>query len=332
MTEGLSALDLALLDRWQRDFPLVPRPFATLAEALDLDEDLVIARTRDLKARGLVSRVGAVVRPNTAGASTLAALAVPPARLEAVARRVNAEPGVNHNYEREHEINLWFVATALDRAALNATLARIAADTGLEVLDLPLERAYHIDLGFPLADARGTARPPNPERPCIEASDLDRALLAALEEGLPLVHRPYAEVAEALGRCESEVIDDLRRLVEGGVVSRFGYVVRHRRLGFRANAMAVWDLPDESVDRVAAGFAARPFVTLCYRRPRRLPRWPYNLFCMIHGRERAEVERQLAELNAEAGTGALPQAVLFSRRCFKQRGARFSRQGQEAAA
>ena len=332
MTERLSAQDLALLDCWQRDFPLVPRPFGTLAEALDLDEDLVIARTRGLKARGLISRVGAVVRPNTAGASTLAALAVPPARLEAVASRVNAEPGVNHNYEREHEINLWFVATAPDRAALDATLARISADTGLEVLDLPLERAYHIDLGFPLSGDRGAARPPNPERSCIEVGENDRALLAALEDGLPLVHRPYAAVAETLGRCESEVIEDLRRLIEGAVVSRFGYIVRHRRLGFRANAMAVWDLPDESVDRVAAGFAARPFVTLCYRRPRRLPRWPYNLFCMIHGRERAEVERQIAELNTEAGTGSRPQAVLFSRRCFKQRGARFSGRRREAAA
>lgn len=332
MIERLSAQHLALLDRWQRDFPLVLRPFATLAEALGLDEDLVIARTHDMKARGLISRVGAVVRPNTAGASTLAALAVPPARLEAVAHRVNAEPGVNHNYEREHEINLWFVSTAQDRAALEDTLARISADTGLEILDLPLERAYHIDLGFPLSDDRESRRSLSPERPCIEANERDRALLAALEDGLPLVHRPYAAIAEALGRCECEVIEDLRRLVEGGVVSRFGYVVRHRKLGFRANAMAVWDLPDESVDRVAAGFAARPFVTLCYRRPRRLPRWPYNLFCMIHGRERAKVERQIAELNADAGTGDLPQAVLFSRRCFKQRGARFSGQRQEAAA
>jgi len=332
MTERLSAQDLQLLDRWQREFPLTPRPFAELAEALDLDEDLVIARTRDLMARGLISRVGAVVRPNTAGVSTLAALAVPPARLEAVARRVNAEPGVNHNYERAHEINLWFVVAAQDRAALDATLERISADTGLEVLDLPLERAYHIDLGFPLKGDRRTARPLNPGGPSVEAGDRDRALLAALEEGLPLIQRPYAAVADALGRGEHDVIEDLQRLVEAGVISRFGYVVRHRKLGFRANAMAVWDLPDESVDRVAAGFAAMPFVTLCYRRPRRLPRWPYNLFCMIHGRERAEVEQQIAELNTEAGTGQLPQAVLFSRRCFKQRGARFSRQGQEAAA
>ncbi len=197
MTEALSSQDLALLDRWQRDFPLTPRPFATLAETLDLDEDLVIARTRDLKSRGLISRVGAVVRPNTAGASTLAALAVPPARLEAVAHRLNAEPGVNHNYEREHEINLWFVATAPDRAALDATLAGISADTGLEVLDLPLERAYHIDLGFPLKGGGGEARPLNPERPCVEVGDQDRALLVALEEGLPLVHRPYASATAA---------------------------------------------------------------------------------------------------------------------------------------
>ena len=332
MTEVLSAPELALLDRWQRDFPLTPRPFAVLGAALGLGEAEVIRRTSALKSRGLLSRVGAVVRPNTAGASTLAAMAVPPPRLAEVAQRVNAEPAVNHNYEREHELNLWFVAAAPDRPSLAATLARISADTGLEVLDLPLERAYHIDLGFALDGE--TPKPRRAGRPAaiLVPSAEDRALLSAIEDGLPLVSRPYAQVAEELGRREGEVIEALRRLIDGGVISRFGYVVRHRKLGFRANAMVVWDVPDERVDAVAAGFAARPCVTLCYRRPRRLPRWPYNLFCMIHGRARSQVERQIAELNAAAGTADLPQALLFSRRCFKQRGARFSAPSKEAAA
>ena len=334
MIATLTPLEMALLDRWQRDFPLEARPFAVLASALAVEEATVLERLAAFRRQGLISRVGAVVRPNTAGASTLAAMAVPPARLEAVADRVNAEPAVNHNYQREHDLNLWFVVAAADPAAVAETLAGISRDSGLEVLDLPLERAYHIDLGFGLEGRDRCTRRyvAGGAAPTIEADAADRRLLSAIEDGLPLVPRPFAKIAQSLGWTETEALDRLRRLCAGGVVSRFGLVVRHRSLGYRANAMAVWDVPDDGVDRVAADFAGQSFVTLCYRRPRRRPRWPYNLFCMIHGRDRLTVEAQVGRLNDIAGTRALPQAVLFSRRCFKQRGARFSGEAKEAAA
>jgi len=334
MIETLTPIELSLLDRWQRGFPMVPRPFAVLAAALEVEEAAVLERLTDFSRRGLISRVGAVVRPNTAGASTLAAMAVPPARLEAVAARVSAEPAVNHNYEREHDLNLWFVVAAPDRATVAAALAHIARDSDLEVLDLPLERAYHIDLGFGLGGTGESTRSSAEGRksPAIKPDGQDRRLLSAIENGLPLVPRPFAEVAETLGWSEAAVLDRLRWLCEGGVISRFGLIVRHRSLGYRANAMAVWDVPDGDVESVAAAFAGQPFVTLCYRRPRRRPRWPYNLFCMIHGRDRSTVEKQIDLLNEVAGTWELPQAVLFSRRCFKQRGARFSGETEGVAA
>ena len=334
MIATLTPLELSLLDRWQRDFPLESRPFAVLASALAVEEATVLERLATFRRRGLISRVGAVVRPNTAGASTLAAMAVPPPRLDAVAARVNAEPAVNHNYEREHDLNLWFVVAAAHPAAVAGTLAGISRDSGLEVLDLPLERAYHIDLGFGLEGRDRCTRRyvAGGAAPATEADAADRHLLSAIEDGLPLVPRPFAKVAQSLGWTETEVLDRLRRLCAGGVVSRFGLVVRHRSLGYRANAMAVWDVPDDGVDRVAADFAGQSFVTLCYRRPRRRPRWPYNLFCMIHGRDRLTVEGQIGRLNDTAGTQALPQAVLFSRRCFKQRGARFSGETEGVAA
>jgi DNA-binding Lrp family transcriptional regulator len=140
-----------LLNDYQRDFPLVPRPFAHIADALNLREEDVLTRLADLQAGGTVSRVGAVVRPNTVGASTLAAMAVPAERLQAVAELVSARPEVNHNYEREHALNLWFVVAAADQAAVQAVLDSIAAETGLPVIDLPLQTAYHIDLGFDLS-------------------------------------------------------------------------------------------------------------------------------------------------------------------------------------
>jgi DNA-binding Lrp family transcriptional regulator len=330
---SVSPLDLRLLDRWQRDFPLTPRPFAEIAAASGLGEEALIARLAALQRRGAISRVGAVVRPNTVGASTLAAMAVPPTDLDEVAARVSAEPAVNHNYEREHRLNLWFVVTAPDRTGVEEVLARIEADTGIVVLDLPLERAYHIDLGFRLdAEEKTRTAAPDASPAPIQTDADDRALLVALENGLPLVERPYAALAGRLRWTEDEVMSRLARLIEGGVISRFGVVVKHRTLGFAANAMAVWDVPDGDVDRIADIFARHPFVTLCYRRPRRQPDWPYNLFCMVHGRDRATVTGQLATLNRAADTAGLPHAVLFSRRCFKQRGARFSTTRQEAVA
>jgi len=140
-----------LLNDYQRDFPLEPRPFARIADELGLREDDVLAMLADLQAGGTVSRVGAVVRPNTIGASTLAAMAVPVERLETVAALISARPEVNHNYEREHALNLWFVVAAADQAAVRATLESIAAETGLPVVDLPLQTAYRIDLGFDLS-------------------------------------------------------------------------------------------------------------------------------------------------------------------------------------
>ena len=146
----LTVNERRLINICQRGFPLTSRPFAEIAGRLDLSEDDVIAMISDLDARGLVSRLGAVVRPNTEGASTLAAMAVPEERLEQVARIVSDEPYVNHNYAREHRFNLWFVIAAPDRAAIDAVLARLEARTGLAIIDLPLERPYHIDLGFPV--------------------------------------------------------------------------------------------------------------------------------------------------------------------------------------
>jgi DNA-binding Lrp family transcriptional regulator len=148
MKPELTELDRRLLNDFQQDFPLSPTPYADMARDLGVTEAEVLARLEALKSAGAVSRVGAVVRPNTVGVSTLAAMAVPPEQLESVAALVNGYTEVNHNYEREHWLNLWFVATAPDLVRLTAVLDEIAARTGYEVLSFPLVEDYHIDLGF----------------------------------------------------------------------------------------------------------------------------------------------------------------------------------------
>ncbi|MCP5368433.1 MAG: Lrp/AsnC family transcriptional regulator [Hyphomicrobiales bacterium] len=156
-------------------------------------------------------------------------------------------------------------------------------------------------------------------------TDRDRRLAAAIEDGLPLVERPYAEIGARAGLSEDEVIAGLARLRDLGVIKRFGVVVRHHELGYRANAMVVWDVPDDRVADLGNCFGKFDFVTLCYRRPRRLPDWPYNLFCMVHGRARETVLEQVEFLARSCGVTDLRHEVLFSGTRFKQRGARYRR-------
>lgn len=146
----LNALERRLLNDYQRDFPLSSEPYAQIARELGVSEPKVLDSLASLQNRGMISRVGPVLRPNRVGASTLAAISVPERRLEQVARYVSAYTEVNHNYEREHRFNLWFVVTASDRRRINEVLEDIRNETGLQVLDLPMEQAYHIDLGFAL--------------------------------------------------------------------------------------------------------------------------------------------------------------------------------------
>ncbi len=154
-----------------------------------------------------------------------------------------------------------------------------------------------------------------------ELDAVDDALICAIENGLPLCSRPYAQIAEQLGIDEPEVLARLAALQQQGVIKRMGVVVRHRELGYRANAMLVWDVPDERVSELGRCLSQYDFITLCYRRPRVLPDWPYNLFCMIHGKSREDVLQRIDWLIAQCHLESLSHRVLFSRRRFKQRGA-----------
>lgn len=316
--QDLDPLDTRLLDEFQRDLPLVPRPFAAIGLHLGLTEAQVIDRLARLQALGSVARVGATVRPNTAGASTLAALAVPEERLDAVAALVGAEPGVNHSYLREDDWNLWFVATAPGPAELAAMLGRIKDATGLAVLDLPLVRAFNIDLGFRLTGARQpmtSARAADP----IALSDQDRTLLHALSQGLALVPRPFAALGD-----EARVLDRIALLAHARIITRLGVIVRHRALGYTANAMVVWDLPETRIEAAGQALAVHPGVTLCYQR-RIVPGvWPYALFSMIHATSRTAAQEVLTKAAALPALAGAPHKALFSTRCFKQTGARIS--------
>ena len=315
---------LLLLDRYQRDFPLLAAPFALLADECGLSEAQLLLRLRLVQQQGLLARLGAVFAPNTVGASTLAALAVPPAQLDAVAALVSAQPEVNHNYARDHHYNLWFVLAADSRPALDAALARIASLSGLSPLDLPLQREYHIDLGFALGRHGPPRRVRLPAAPCaLRLGDREQRLLAALGPGLPLQPQPFLALAAASGLSEQHVRQRLQQWLDDGVIRRFGFVLRHRELGYHANAMCVWQVPAGQRDAIGTQLAADAAVTLCYARPPQGPHWPYNLFCMVHARSRDEAAAHYRRLNADYGLHAMPSAMLLSTRRYTQRGARY---------
>jgi DNA-binding Lrp family transcriptional regulator len=336
----MTELELHLLNDYQRDFPLVPAPFGVIAGRLGVSEAQVLDTLAQLQTRGAVSRVGAVFRPHSIGASSLAAIAVSAGELEEAAQLVSSYAEVNHNYEREHHYNLWFVVAAADEARVREVLAEIESRTGCPVLHLPMLEDYHIDLGFDLTQPHegqrtGSRRTPRDVLHHAVATAVplpsETALIGAIQQGLPLVSRPFAEIGEGIGLTESEVIAGLAHLQEQGVIKRIGVVVRHHELGYRANAMVVWDIPDDLVSALGHCIGKFDFVTLCYQRPRRLPAWRYNLFCMIHGRDRDEVLNLVDQLKIQCGLQDIAHEVLFSQRRFKQCGARYVANRQETA-
>lgn len=323
---GFEHLHYSLLNDFQRGFPLVARPYASIGACLGEPESEVINELTYLRACGKVSRLGAVFAPRTIGASTLAALQAPPSRLEAIAAMVSARADVNHNYLREHEWNLWFVVTAPSSERVEAALREIESASGCRVISLPLQDEFHIDLGFDLASGKRVTHPPRRVEAMVPLSltAAERRLMAVLEEGLDLVPRPYARVGMRCGLTEDEVLGTLARWLREGIVKRFGVVVRHLELGFRANAMCVWDVPDQRARELGIALAAEHGVSLCYRRARAGEDWPYNLYCMIHGRRRNEVAASLASINRRLRLARYPSAILFSLQRYKQTGARYA--------
>ncbi|WP_374569087.1 Lrp/AsnC family transcriptional regulator [Ideonella sp.] len=325
-----AAFHLALLDRWQHGFPLVREPFAQIADTLGRRVDEVLAGYTQARQDGALGRIGGVFGAGAGGSALLCAMAVPAPRLDAVATIVSAHPGVNHNYQREHALNLWFVLTGPNAAAVEQALQGLERETDLPALRLAMQRVYRIDLGFALGGRTAATAPPA-ERPAVPVAPADRALAALVEQGLPLVERPFDRWAAVLGTTPEAVLAQLRVWLDTGTLKRFGAIVRHHELGYAANAMVVFDVPQAQADGCGEALARVPGVTLAYRRCR-AEGWPYNLYCMVHGRDREAVQAVIDAARQAAGLAAFEHAVLFSCRRFKQTGGRYFADGRPAEA
>lgn len=304
-------LDVRLLNDFQRNFPLCSAPFAELAGRLGVAEGAVLRKLEQLRREGRISRVGAVFAPRRIGASSLVAMAVPAEKLGIAADAVSRFPEVNHHDAREHHYNLWFVVTAGSEGRLQAALGAIALAAGYPVLQLPLLGEYRFDR---LADGQAHSAPATSVASCPPTmlDEIERRLVMALQEGLPLFIRPFAILASRVGCDESEVIERIRRWCAQGVIKRFGVVARDRDLGHGGNAMLVHDIPDTDLDRTGELLAREPGISRSFARPRVLPNWPYNLFCMVQGPQRDELLVRIAELRQRLGLSDYAHEVLFS--------------------
>ncbi|MFN4266755.1 MAG: Lrp/AsnC family transcriptional regulator [Aquabacterium sp.] len=315
------AIDMALLNDWQRDFPLTDRPFMAIGEKYDIEEAEVLNRYAALQQQGAISRIGGVFGVGAGGSSMLCALAVPPDRLNEVAELVNRFDDVNHNYARMHHWNLWFVVTSPTQADRDGCVQTIEQLSGLRALRLPMRRAFRIDLGF---DLQTGACQKTSHRRCPPVLAQDQALAAAMEYGMPLMAKPYQAWGQLSGRAPSAVMDTLSQWVDDGTLRRLGVIVRHHELGVQANAMTVFDVPDHELSHWGPRLAQQEGITLCYARQRDTG-WPYNLYCMVHGRSEIETRLRIEAARHGAGLQGHEHAVLFSTQRFKQTGGRYFR-------
>jgi DNA-binding Lrp family transcriptional regulator len=332
----LDAIDRALLAQLQSAFPLVPQPFLNLGLTLDLEESAVLERVRCLRETKVIREISAIFDTRRLGyKSTLVAFHVEADRLEAVAACVSAHAGVSHNYARSHHYNLWFtLAIPPDPACpsgvghaqvMKDEIQHLARRAEIDDwLDLPAERVFKIQARFDFgADALCQTNNDHDARMTLGRpfSDADIPLVRTLQQDLPLVARPFSEAAKRLGMSEQDFLAAVQELLAAGIMRRYGAVLRHREVGYTANGMACWAVPEPQIEmmgRAAARFAA---VSHCYQRPAYPPRWPFSVFTMIHGQERSQVEAVAAEIAHSTGIGAYE--VLYSLREFKKERLRY---------
>jgi DNA-binding Lrp family transcriptional regulator len=322
------ALEREFINRFQGGFPLTGRPFSQVAESLGTREAILIQTVESLLQQGLLSRFGPLIDAERLGGEvTLAALEVPARRYETVAARVNALAGVAHNYRRDHRLNMWFVVAGERPGAIAATLAEIERSTGLRVYNFPRERAFYLGLWLHLDDEGqvDTVPAPGSGRQCADdwrPDAFDLRLLAASQSGLALCPDPWAELAQRLDSAPALVLERLQKMLATGAIRRIGAVPNHYRLGLRGNGMSVWDVPDELAVSLGERIGRLDCVSHCYLRPRHAGIWPYNLFAMLHGRDRQRVRDKARQIERLLGPHCRGHDILFSSAVLKKTGLR----------
>jgi siroheme decarboxylase len=321
----VDAQDTRLCDLIQNEFPAVERPYAALAERLDMDEDDVLERIARLRRERIIRQISAIFDTRKLGyRSMLIAARTTPEQEEAAAAVFSSHPGVTHNYQREHAFNIWFTlgVPPNSRLGLDRTVELLGELAGVEsIRPLPALRFFKIGVDLDMQGGRDPAAKrerraptvPAPAPDAIPARDIDA--IRALQGDLRTVPEPFAAPAARHGFTVPELLERAEALQATGQMRRFAAVLYHRSAGFTFNGMGVWKVPDERVEEVGMQMAAFRGVSHCYQRPT-YPDWPYNVFSMTHGRTKDECEAVLDAIAAE--TGLTERVVLYSTKEWKK--------------
>jgi DNA-binding Lrp family transcriptional regulator len=320
--QQLDEIDRKLLNDIQWVFPLVDKPYLEVAKSHNISEEEVMRRISALKSAGLIRQINAIFDTRRLGyKSALIAFAVVPEKLDAVAERVNEHPGVSHNYERNHEYNMWFTLAVPPDSDMKEELDRLAALEGvIKYRLLPTLKMYKIGVKLDMVNDDAEKPKPteevkemNPDR--LEITERDKEFVRELQKDLPVVKEPFKEMAQNLGISTEELFAKAKEYEKVGLMRRFAAILRHRDAGFVANGMVVWNVPEDRVDDVGFKLAAFPQVSHCYRRPI-YPDWKYNVFSMVHARSLEAAEKMAVEMSSQIGV--TDYKILFSSREFKK--------------
>lgn len=320
--DRIDSLDKALLNEIQWEFPLVQRPFLEIGLRHRLSEQQVMDRISRMKKSGLVRQINAIFDTRNLGyKSALIAFAVIPEMLDLVANEVNKHPGVSHNYERNHEYNMWFTLAIPPYDEIKPHLDKLANLKGVTKYRLlPTLKLYKIGVKLDMVNKDPEKLIPKDtviqsKKRIIDLTPRDKAFIRELQNDVNIISEPFNEQAARLGVS----VNDLFRVAKGyqelGIMRRFAAILRHREAGFTANGMVVWKVPENRIDEVGYKLASFSEVSHCYRRPV-YPDWQFNLFSMIHARTVEAAEKMAFEMSA--AIGIRDYRILFSSREFKK--------------
>ncbi|MBM2831911.1 MAG: transcriptional regulator, AsnC family [Dehalococcoidia bacterium] len=316
-------LDGQLLNLMQVEFPLVVRPFEEMGRRLGMADGEALNRVKQMKAGGLIRRVGVVIDWRRLGfRSTLVALRLPEERLDAAASIISQHPGVTHNYGRQHHFNLWFTLTVPPEDDPEVEAQILSARAGAEAaVILPSIRVFKItanfnmvDSGSPILEVAGNGSAESAP-PLFHLSSEDRAVIRALNRELPLDETPFEAAAGQVGLTVERLLERARSLKEAKVVRRYGAVVHHVRAGFKSNALSCWKVPAGEIEAIGAKVASFPTVSHCYER-KTGGGWYYNLFAMLHAS--TEDACRSAARDIASATGIADYLLLFTQHEYKK--------------
>jgi siroheme decarboxylase len=320
--QQIDTVDKQLLNEIQWVFPLTDRPYLELSKRYNISENDVMQRTSRLKEIGLIRQINAIFDTRRLGyKSALVAFSVKPDKLNHVAEEVNKHQGVSHNYERNHEFNMWFTLAVPPYADIKMDLERMASIDGvIKYRVLPTLKLYKIGVRLDMVNEDAKMPEPtdnvktlNPRK--FNLTERDKEFIRELQKDLKVIAEPFKELAHTLGITTAQLFAKAKEYEQLGVMRRFAAILRHRDAGFTANGMVVWKVPDLEIDEVGNKLAAFPQVSHCYRRPI-YPDWQFNLFSMVHARTIEAAEKITVEMSKSIGIK--DYKILFSSREFKK--------------